>query len=325
LPIRTTVFEDADSATIVDAGIRSFLADLPHVSPAIFSELGSVSVEFREPEIALSSYITRTSSIHAPPLFRCAKVTAVASFNPRSDDQGEDALPMTMVECADAAYYLGRALDIALDFSELASPGCVWAVEGPVVVDGKICSQTSEKAFFNALHPRAEFPTEWPPVQSIPLTRVITWAKRIGVLDGTLAETRLQRAVAAYTNLVALQARYEDEALFRAMQALEAFYCDGTGDLRRQISEKSKLWLGGGGATTNVVGQLYDLRSKYIHGSAKLRYRHEITDPWEQDEKAMRSLSLGASFATRLVVGTLQRCINQDVADLSWAFEVRTS
>jgi hypothetical protein len=321
LPIRTTTFDDEVTAAFVDAGIQFFLANLPDTLPCIFPEITTVRVDVLEPPAHLSAHITRGSSIYKPPLFQCARIMATV-IAPRRQEI-EDASDLHY-EYSDAAYYLGRALDIALDLSELSQPGCIWAVSGPVVVNDGIYAETTKKGFFNALHPQAEFPSEWPPVCRIPLLKVVTWARDIGMLASPLAESRLQRTLAAFTNLVGLQLHSEGEALFRAMQALEAFYCDGVGDLRRQISEKVKLWLGPGSATTNIVGQLYDLRSKYIHGSAKLRYRHETADPWDHDEKSMKSLSAGTSFAARLLVATLQRCILENVTDLEWAFDVRT-
>lgn len=321
LPIRTTVFNDDECAAVVDAGISSFLNELPEALPMIFSEIQNVQVVQTDPPEGVAAYIARTSSLHRPPLFQCVCVIADAVFLPReSEAETTDHVPN--VELADAAYYLGRALDIALDLSELSSPGCIWAVEGAVVIREGIYAQTSAKRFFGALHPRAEFPAAWPPVVTLPLTRVVRWAKAVGMLSAPLAESRLQRVLAAYTNLVGLETQGDNEPLFRAMQALEAFYCDGVGDLRRQLAEKTRVWLGQHDGTTNIVGQLYDVRSKFVHGSAKLEYRHSTADPWEHDEKTMFQLSSGASFATRLLVASLQRCVVEQVIDLSWPFGV---
>jgi hypothetical protein len=291
----------------------------------VFSEIAAVTVALHEPPHEIASYIARASSIHAPPLFQCVQVAATVTVKRRSHEiaSGDPGLDK-LIDSSDAAYYLGRAIDVALDLSELANPGCIWTVQGAVVVQDKILEQTSEKVFVSEFHPGAQFSSSWPPVTSLPLSAVIRWAKSIGMLNTPLAATRLQRTLAAYTNLVGLGLRNEGESLFRAMQGLEAFYCDGVGDLRRQLSEKSQLWLGPSNTTSNIVGQLYDLRSQYVHGAARLQYRHDLADPWEHDEKTMLRLSSGTGFATRLLVASLQKCIRDELADLAWSFSVHT-
>lgn len=325
LPIRTTIFDDEQCAEVVDSGIGLFLGELPQTLPVVFSEIAEVTISIEEPPKDIAAYVARASSIHAPPLFRCARVGAKVTVERRSVEVPESDRDLNaLVHQADAAYYLGRALDLALDLSELSNPGTIWAVEGAVVVDGKILAQIGEKAFISEFHPKAESPSSWPPVSSFSLSSVVTWASSIGMLKAPLAVSRLQRALAAYTNIVGLTSRNEGEVLFRAMQGLEAFYCDGVGDLRRQLAEKSKLWLGSSNATANIVGQLYDLRSQYVHGAAKLQYLHDVADPWEHDEKAMTRLSSGSGFAARLLVASLQRCIADEVIELEWSFSFTT-
>lgn len=323
LPIRTTAFDQEKHAAPIDSGIQSFLNELPAALPLVFGELKEIKVSVEEPPANIGAYIARSSSIHAPPLFRCAHVSAKVRVDQDSNEVATDnSDPDNHFDRASAAHYLSRAIDVALDLSELASPGCVWAIEGAVVVEEGIYSQNSEKVPISEFHPRTDTPNPWPSVISLPLSSVVGWARCIGMFDAPLATTRLQRALAAYTNLVGLGFRNEGECLFRAMQGLEAFYCDGVGDLRRQLSEKSQLWLGPSNSTSNIVGQLYDLRSQYVHGGAGLQYSHDLADPWEHDEKTMIRLSSGTGFATRLLVASLQRCITEEITELSWSYSV---
>ena len=109
------------------------------------------------------------------------------------------------------------------------------------------------------------------------------------------------------------------------MQALEAFYSDGVGDLRKQLSEKSSIWLGPWKHPKNIVGRLYDLRSSYVHGSSKLEYWNAQLKSWEEDEKLMTEMEAGTFFAVRLLVATIQKCIFSDVYDVRWSYSVETS
>ncbi len=327
LPVRTTVFDAEDCARIVDTGIKAFLIELPQALPILFNEIADVTISVEEPPATIASYFIRLSSIVTLPLFRYVRVTAKVTFEPSpivSVNEPDPSLK-ELAALAEPAYYLGRALDLALDLSELSSPGCVWTAKGVVVIDGNILESITEKVCISEFNPRDESTNAWPPVGSLSLTSTVRWARSIGMLNAPLATSRLQRALAAYTRVVGLGMKTDGEVLFHAMQGLEAFYCDGIGDLRRQLAEKSKLWLGPTNATVNVVGQLYDLRSQYVHGAAKLQYRHVVADPWEHDEKAMTRLSSGSGFAARLLVASLQKCITECVTDLEWSFSFTTS
>ena len=109
-----------------------------------------------------------------------------------------------------------------------------------------------------------------------------------------------------------------------AGQGLEAFYCDGVGDLRKQLSDKTQLWLGLSQSPSNLVGKLYDLRSKYIHGSATMPYAVSIEDPEEHAPSSMKEFYSGVDLAIRLLVATLQKCVVNEVRELHWDYSVRT-
>jgi hypothetical protein len=164
----------------------------------------------------------------------------------------------------------------------------------------------------------------WPPVESFDLGTVVTWAKQTSLQNGPLAQTRIERALAAYSHLIAVTWMNSGEVLFRAMQGLEAFYCEGVGDLRRQLSEKSRLWLGPWDDKRNIVGQLYDLRSAFVHGSASLTYKGHESRAWETDEQEMFKFDAGVKLATRLLIATLQRCVKENVFDVNWSYAYTT-
>jgi hypothetical protein len=128
--------------------------------------------------------------------------------------------------------------------------------------------------------------------------------------------------MATFSHIVGLTQYREGEVLFRAMQGLEAFYSEGSGDLRRQLAEKAALWLGRWESKKNIVGHLYDLRSKFVHGSSPLDYWNSNDEPLEEDKPQLLELSVAASFAVRLLVATLQQCVRDGVADVHWKYAV---
>lgn len=223
------------------------------------------------------------------------------------------------------AMFLQEALETLLMFSELSHPGRLITTEGIVTTErGDAARVKPKNAFFQLWFPDDDDPT-WPPVNTLALPDVMRWVQGTSFFEQALATSRIERALAAFTQMVQLGPYQEGETLFRAMQSLEAFYCDGTGDLRKQLGDKSSLWLGPWSQRKNIVGHLYDMRSKFIHGSSKLQYWKDHGDPWEEDEKHMRSFAHSVVQATRLVVATLQKCVTEQVHDVEWSYAFKAS
>ena len=216
-------------------------------------------------------------------------------------------------------------METLIMLSELSHPGRIRTTEGIVVTPHGIEARVPEKnCFFQLWHPKGNDPT-WPPITTLLLQDVLAWVRGTSFFTRALAASRIERSLAAFTQMVHLGPHKEGETLFRAMQSLEAFYCDGTGDLRKQLAEKTALWVGRWEEPKNIVGHLYDMRSKFVHGGAKLQYWTGHAEPWEEDEKYMLSFEHAVTLAVRLVAATLQRCIVDEIHDIEWAYAIKVS
>jgi hypothetical protein len=158
-----------------------------------------------------------------------------------------------------------------------------------------------------------------PPLSDIEISEVFRWLGKVGFQSG-LPTTRIQRALAAYTHVIGLPADRQGEVLFRAMQGLEAFYCDGNGDLRRQLGEKAATWLGPWQTKKNIVGHLYDSRSKFVHGAGHLDYWNRQEDLGEENDDKLAEFSAVVTFSVRLLIATLQKCVQSGVTNYRWRY-----
>lgn len=322
LPIRSTIYDDDANSDAVDICIRSFLAALPEVLPILAPEVSEISISDEPPEKGLIDKLSRNSFLVASSLFDIYGITATVSFvdTRNNPEPGSDMSYLDVM----AGSYLETALSLALQLSELAYPGTIFTSEG-LVTDGTVALTEIEKKYFLSCCRPHELPeNDWPLIKFLDLSLVAVWAKSIGFSKSSFATTRVQRTFAAFTHVVGLGWRYDGETLFRSMQGLESFYCDGIGDLRRQLSQKSQIWLGANSEKLNIVGHLYDLRSKFIHGAAKMQYWHDVSDPWEEDKKTMEHFSGGIEFAIKLLLSTLQRCVLESVKDVNWNYVCQT-
>lgn len=324
IPVRAAFWRGRIEAA--EAALADLSEALPALVPVVRSGLSDVAVATADPPAAVRKRLSENNILVQAHQTDFLRVTARYTldrdaFNEQNPDRELDEDIFSAI----AAMHLGEAMETLLMFSELSHPGRISTTYGIVVTPQGGYAIVSEKhCFFQLWHPEGDDPT-WPLITTLALQDVLTWVRGTSFFTQALAVSRMERALAAFTQMVHLGPRKEGEALFRAMQSLESFYCDGTGDLRKQLAEKAALWVGRWEEPKNVVGHLYDMRSKFVHGSAKLQYWTNDADPWEEDEKHMRSFAHAVTLAARLVVATLQKCIVDEVHDIEWTYALKTS
>lgn len=219
---------------------------------------------------------------------------------------------------------LRDAVSQMLVLSELAYPSLIEVVAGHVIGPTVGTPRRLEKKPLYCLTEDAERKHDWPQVQTLPIDEVVGWAVKAGYGQEGIAKGRVHRAFAAFTHCVGLSESRLGEVLFRSMQGLEAFYCDGNGDLRKQLDDKSQLWLGTMPAGNMSIGKLYEQRSKVIHGGSSISYWPEIFDATPGFSEVESALSGATRYALRLLVATLQKAIRHGIHEVSWSYSVTT-
>ncbi|MEG3192574.1 hypothetical protein [Lysobacter sp. D1-1-M9] len=324
LPIRTAIWKDRIEAC-ADSMSR-FIESIPQLAERVGSGISKVKASAASPPKSVFSRLAKTNIMVHARQTEFVRVTAICTLD--RDKFNEDNPDHELDEdfaAAWAALNLASAMEALLVLTGLAEPGRVDANEGTALASpGGYARIRASPSFFQLWFPDSTDPT-WPALATIPLAAVVEWSSKTSFLKGAFATTKVERMLAAYTQMVQLAPHREGETLFRAMQALEAFYCDGIGDLRKQLAEKSAIWLGPWSERKNIVGHLYDMRSKFVHGSSKLQYSIDHADPWDEDEKHMSEFYYSVALATRLVVATLQKCISDEVHNIEWSYSVKAS
>lgn len=324
MPIRTPVYGYQERFPVYAKARDQFITQLPLAIQTGYQNIEGVAAILGEPATNIVEDLARRSVIVSAGFVEYIEVNASVTIDVaelvRINQGKQFDEPMLL---AMAAYEMSSALETILVLSELAFPGAIETTEGLTAVDAGRQSLKAKGAYWAMQFPEDSDPL-WPPLGQLDLGKIVEWAKKTSLFSSGLSSTRVERALAAYTHVIGLTSHRDGEVLFRAMQGLEAFYCDGVGDLRKQLSDKAAIWLGKWADKKNVVGHLYDLRSEFIHGSARLEYWVSHADAWEEDEKHMHKFSHGVTFAVRLLLATLQRCIAEDITDVQWAYSVET-
>jgi hypothetical protein len=320
LPIRTPVWDHPERLSTYLAARDQFIAQLPSAVATLSDMTVIETVTLESPPGELLKWFKERSFMAGTRLFEFIHIQGIAQVDQRwlrKNPDAEENVIRSVAVCE-----LASSLELILVLTELAYPGCIDTLEC-ALVSGSTFVNTSPK---KGSHTRLGFPEQpaWPLIQMLELNTVIAWAKRTSVVRGALASTRVERALAAYSHIIGLSWHRDGELLFRAMQGLEAFYIEGTGDLRRQLSTKVQLWLGQWNENKNIVGYLYDLRSAFVHGSSRLAFWNRDGAAWDEDEKHMEVFEGHVNLAIRLLVATLQECIRRDVTSIDWSYTYKT-
>jgi hypothetical protein len=163
---------------------------------------------------------------------------------------------------------------------------------------------------------------KWPAVHIVPFEGIYEWETKLGLFQQGIARNPIQRALASFTHLAALSSVADGEILFWSMQGLEAFFCRGTGDLRRQLSEKSRLFLGEWEDKRNIVAQLYDFRSKFVHGNFNLARWNNNIEPSTVDLHDVEAAYAAVMLASRMLLSTLQKCAQDKITSVEFSYSI---
>jgi hypothetical protein len=168
-------------------------------------------------------------------------------------------------------------------------------------------------------------PGAWPELKTLDLLKVVAWEQSLGLFAKDRSTSPIERAMASYTHSLAQGVTNGGESLFWLMQGLEAFYCRGNGDLRRQLGEKSRIFLGEWEDRKNIVGKLYDFRSKFVHGSFGLERWNSRGAGWDEYFHDQLELEAAGTMAARMLTATLQRCIEIGASEVEFDYKLRTN
>ena len=320
--MRSTRLDSGARLAYEEEAIAHWIEKLGEALTLISPNLSEVSVCVSEAPAQVLASLAKGSPLISLNLYFTIRVRARVTFDETRASHPTNAGPIEEIFWPSfLSFYLGNAFQIACLAAHISRPGALSLDHARTFIEDQ-CIESIDGTFrLEVSDTEEDLGNMWPSLKPIDLVKVVHWFKAISAFSPPIATTRFQRALAAFTYLVGHGRLHTyGEVLFRAMQGLESFYCDGIGDLRKQMSEKTQLWLGLSSSPSNLVGKLYDLRSKYVHGSAPMPYAVCFEDPDEHSPKAMREFYDGVILATRLLVATLQRCVSDEVTDIQWGY-----
>lgn len=308
-----------DFSECLDQFCLGLVSALPTLNPSI------ISVEARI--IKPPSYVTKDiytlngDGWFDPKFYKFLQVQCVMAYDSDQMNVPDESNVEGMLGGL-AACDLASTLEDALLLAQLSYPTRIHSVSGRTYLGRYPMNEVSRIS--GVLHECIWDPAlKWPEVKTIPIEKVCEWEAKLGLFKQGVARTPVQRALASFSHLVATKSIHGGETLFWSMQGLESFYCRGSGDLRRQLSEKSRLFLGQWVGLKNIVGSLYDFRSKFVHGDFNLDRWNNNLEPEAEDQKGQEASLSAVLLATRMLLSTLQKCADECITSVEFEYSLK--
>lgn len=152
---------------------------------------------------------------------------------------------------------------------------------------------------------------KWPTYKNTKFIKVWEWFLKNEFSFEKHSKSNTERALNAFTHL--FKDNHVDSVfdLFWSLIGIETLYCSGKEGLSEQIFNKTQVVLGELKDYKKRLKQMYDFRSRLIHGDLDIPPNHyDLND--KDEEQFQQSLYDSTILAVAILTATLQTMVNED-------------
>ncbi|MCH8044274.1 MAG: hypothetical protein IID44_11205 [Planctomycetes bacterium] len=162
----------------------------------------------------------------------------------------------------------------------------------------------------------------WPQLDVLDIKTVWNWTvKHREMLEG-FDGSATGRALNAFSRLFDRKTAEQPMQLLWALVGLEALYVEGKTELLQQVREKSQVLLGRQTEYKKSVSQMYNFRSRFVHGDLDFPGLCFIHDARDEVAKYDGDLLNAIAVAVAVLAGTLQQIIRRDWSGVKFEYRV---
>jgi hypothetical protein len=243
------------------------------------------------------------------------------SANPPEFDVSPEDLE-TMIRDTSVRDFSGVLTEILLA-ANIARPASLYFSASYLFVDGKFFE--NGRGGPSDLTPAVDGAADrgWPHFEQMEIQTVMRWLERIPGFRARQAESPLGRALAAASYLFWPSWGQTDHlALVWALLGLEALYTRGNAGLQEQLASKTTAFLGNRTSHKKDLSNMYNFRSRFIHGDLDFPYAYNEADGSPKHESFSNERFASEKVAVALLFSTLQRMCLENRFDLSFNYAV---
>ena len=214
-------------------------------------------------------------------------------------------------------------LYVFLIITHIACPGCLNVDEGYLFFNDKYYDRI--QGMLSSLREAYQLSSElgWPKLDKLKILDVWDWAKEIDEIISGISETQLGRALCALSYLFKPGIMHDETLdIVWALIGLEALYCKGVTGIKEQLTEKSQVLLGEVTENKRKFKEMYNFRSRFIHGDFNFPSKYcfkEAESAFEKFESANYRATLAAEA---LLIATLQEMYKNKYSKLEFVYKL---
>lgn len=201
-------------------------------------------------------------------------------------------------------------------------PGSLSAAEGYAFVSHQLCGRISSffaEDLFSAVQAAQQL--GWPRFSKPTLLQGWNWLRTSDALVDGIGVGRLGRALAAVSHLTVPDLRETSSInLVWILLGLEALYSRGNVGLKEQLLGKSEALLGPRIENKRAFGNVYDFRSRLLHGNVDLPLRFTEFNAVQKYEDYHHDLWRNEGLALAVLLATLQWMVEANAVELNFEY-----
>lgn len=177
-------------------------------------------------------------------------------------------------------------------------PGVIYSNSDEYIGKTKIIASSIMFAYENA------FKINWPKIRNVSLAETINWFHKFGIHPDQKSKNSTHRAINSFSQLFGDLRESESSYLFWVMLGIESLLADGIQSISYQIKEKSRIILGNPPEYNRKLANLYNYRSRLIHGD------YDITPKFYNDHGSHEEEYTDyLFFATSILIALIRELI----------------
>ena len=164
---------------------------------------------------------------------------------------------------------------------------------------------------------------KWPKLQQISILEAWDWLKNSNSLIDGIGKNSLGRALAAFSRITK-ESPSDDSTLdiIWALLGLEALYAKGNVGLKEQLVAKTEILLGKKEENKKAFGNMYDFRSRLVHGDIDIPLSHSPYNASPEYENFHQDLGQSGEIAIATLIATFQIMIKNNWNELEFNYTV---
>ncbi len=218
-------------------------------------------------------------------------------------------------------YFFRLCVKSLIFISHIAFPGGLKLINENIFVDGIESDNEAENIVIpNDLRLVIDYTKEigWPNFQMLKCIDVYKWMFKNDYSFIRVSKSSTERALAAFSHLFETSLAEVDFHLLWSLLGIEAIYCTERKNILKQLRNNIRLVMGDVKNHTKLINQMYDFRSRFVHGNTEIPPLLCEAYSTNEDEKFNDRKYAVTKLSIAILICSIQEMIVKDMNKFSF-------